>query len=338
MQHNDKEASYSAKSILPVTSGLNYVEQKPNVLITFIKFMKLAIPNLTVTGTRRAFGLSVLSCLFFIALPVAAEQVEATLPGGIVATANFHSGLASRPAVLVLHGFLQTHHSPPMSSLASNLASKGYTVLNPTMSLAVNRRSQSMACEAIHTHTMEGEVAEVAYWVNWLNNKGYKHIALIGFSSTGNIDALLSSAPQTLPSIKNVILISMNPLNTDPKVRKKLAEKVRAQPLNKSKELKPFSLGYCKNNFITTERNYLSYAAYDSDKVIELIRQTPVPTEIILGSADTILPANWGAKIKALNAQNRVIIIDKANHFFDDTYEFDLAEAVENILKNIPTR
>jgi len=58
-----------------------------------------------------------------------------------------------------------------------------------------------------------------------------------------------------------------------------------------------------------------------------------VPTEIILGSADTILPANWPSQIKALQTKNRVTVIDDANHFFDATNEFDLAEEVENILK-----
>lgn len=300
--------------------------------------MTMAINNLALCRTSRTFCLAALSCLLFLSLPALAQPVEARLPSGIVATANYHTGLAARPAVLMLHGFLQTWHSPPMSSLASNLASRGYTVLSPTMSLNINRRNQSMACDAVHTHTMEGEVAEVTFWVNWLNNKGFKDIALIGFSSTGNIAALLYSTRKPNPAIKQVILTSLNPLFADASERQSLLGTTGTMRPKHSKELEHVSLGYCKKNFTATLNSYRSYAVYDNSNILEIIRNTRVPTEIILGSADTIIPANWPAQINALNSHNTLTTIENANHFFDDTSEFDLAETVENILKNISSK
>ncbi len=300
--------------------------------------MTMAINNLALCRKSRTFCLAALSCLFFTSLPAFAQPVEVKLPDGIIVTANYHTGLATRPAVLMLHGFLQTWHSPPMSSLASNLASKGYTVLSPTMSLNINRRNQSMACDAVHTHTMEGEVAEVDFWVNWLNNNGFKDIALIGFSSTGNIAALLYSTHKSHPSIRQVILTSLNPLFADSSERQNLLGTTNTKHPKHSKELEHVSLGYCKQNFTATMNSYRSYAAYDNSNILELIKNTRVPTEIILGSADTIIPANWPAQINALNTHNPVIIIENTNHFFDDTSEFDLAETVENILENISSK
>lgn len=293
--------------------------------------MIMAIQNLAVSGKNRAFCLSVLFCFSFITFSAIAEQIEVTLPDRIVARANFHSGLAARPAVLILHGFLQTHHSPPMSSLASNLSSRGYTVLNPTMSLNTNLRSQSMSCEAIHTHTMEGEVAEVGFWVNWLNNKGFKNIVIIGFSSTGNLAALLYTTQPKITAVKQLILISLNPLASPPD----FTQATKTKSSKTSKGLKKYSLGYCKNNFTATEHSFQSYAGYNSNAVLRLLRENTVPNNIILGSADTILSADWAARINSLNKQIQVNIITNANHFFDDTYEFDLAEAVEKTLKNI---
>jgi hypothetical protein len=104
--------------------------------------------------------------------PALAEPVEAKLPNGIIATADFRTGQPARPAVLLLHGFLQTRHSPPMSSLANTLADQGYTVLTPTLTLGINRRAKSLACEAVHTHDLESDVGEIGFWVDWLTGKG----------------------------------------------------------------------------------------------------------------------------------------------------------------------
>jgi len=277
-----------------------------------------------------------LLCLFFTSLPATAETVEVKLPTGITATANFHSGNPAQPAVLLLHGFLQTHHSQPMSSLAGNLASRGYTVLSPTISLGINRRSQSMACEAVHTHTIQEDVAEVAYWVNWLSSKGYKNIVPIGFSSTGNYEILMYNAQGSHPAVNKAILAGLIPIYTDHAERHKIRSVMDTRRQADNKNIGIFSLGYCKNNFSATSNSYLSYARFDERKLLELLKQTPVPTEVILGSSDTILPVSWPSKIEALKSRTRVTIIDKANHFFDGTSEFDLAEEVEHILKSLP--
>ena len=298
--------------------------------------MKMAINNLAGYLIKRPANIAALLCLFFPSLPAAAETVEVRLPTGVTASANFHSGNPTQPAVLLLHGFLQTHHSQPMSSLAGNLASRGYTVLSPSISLGINRRSQSMACEAVHTHTIQEDVAEVAYWVNWLSSKGYKNIVPIGFSSTGNYEILLYNAQGSHPAVNKAILAGLIPIYTDHAVRQKIRSVMDARRQADNKNIGIFSLGYCKNNFAATSNSYLSYARFDERKLLELLKQTPVPTEVILGSSDTVLPDNWPSKIEALKSRTRVTIIDKANHFFDGTSEFDLAEEIENILKNLP--
>lgn len=300
--------------------------------------MKMAINNLAGYLTDHPSNIVALLCLFLTSLPAAAETVEVKLPTGISASANFHTGNPSQPAIFLLHGFHQTHHSQPMSFLAGNLASRGYTVLSPTITLGVNKRNQSMACEAVHTHSMKEDVAEIDYWVNWLGKKDYKNIVLIGFSSTGNIEILSYNTQRSHPAVKKAILVSMNPILTDIRERQEAQSLKNAKQHSDVKKLGVYSVGYCKNNFTATASNYLSYAQYDASRILELIRQTSVPTELIFGSADTMLPANWPSQIKALKTRAQVTIINKANHFFDDTSEFDLAEEIENILKNIPAQ
>ena len=93
-------------------------------------------------------------------------------------------------------------------------------------------------------------------------------------------------------------------------------------------------MGYCKSNYMATTRSYLSYARFNESRLLEMLKNTPVQTEVILGSADTVLPANWAERIRSLHAPVQVRIIGNANHFFDGAQEFDLADEVESILKS----
>ena len=205
------------------------------------------------------------------------------------------------------------------------------------MSLGVNRRKQSLACEAAHTHTMDDETGEVAFWINWLSSRGYKDIVPVGFSSTGNISLLLYNIQTPHPSIKKVILTSFNPVHINQAERLKLQTGAGRKSHAQGGKIARYSVGYCKNNFSSTLNTYLSYSAFVDDKILDLISHSTVPLEIILGSADTVLPVNWQAKIIARNPRARISVVNKANHFFEGTTELDLADNVETILKTIST-
>jgi dienelactone hydrolase len=296
--------------------------------------MKFALTRLAVRYSNRPLATVSLLCLFLPALSATAQTIEVKLPSGITAMAGYHKGTTSLPTVLLLHGFLQTHQSQPMNSLASNLASRGYSVLSPTISLGINRRSQSMACEAVHTHTISDDTAEIAHWVSWLGKKGHKNIVLVGFSSTGNSQILQYISQGTHPEIKKTILTSFVPmfinLEERQKARRALATKRQAGAVKIAK----YSLGYCKQNFASTPESYLSYASFDPEKIFGILKQSQVSTDIILGAEDFILPAPWLSQLKAL--KEHIVTIPGANHFFEGTAEFDLAEEVEAVLKNLP--
>lgn len=294
----------------------------------------MAQNNLTGYVIKQLSAFALLT-LFFPFLPAVAETIEAKLPKGITVTANFNSGQPSQPAVLLLHGFLQTHQSLPLSALANNLTASGYTTLSPTLSLGINKRSQSMPCEAVHTHTAEEGVAEIAYWVNWLHQKNHKNIVLVGFSSSGTVEILLYNAQGSHPAIKKTILTSLFPIAIDPAELQKVRSEMNARRKTDLQKPESFNLGYCKRNFFATANSYLSYAQFDANRVLELIKQSPLPLDIILGADDAILPEKWVSRINALQSPAKIRSIDKANHFFDGTNEFDLAEEVDAILKNL---
>lgn len=80
-----------------------------------------------------------LFCLLISVFPAAAHAAVAQqeMRPGIPASADYLSGEPGKPAVLLLHGFLQTRDFPTVATLARGLQDAGYTVLAPTLSLNI---------------------------------------------------------------------------------------------------------------------------------------------------------------------------------------------------------
>ena len=144
-------------------------------------------------------------------VPVRAATISQVLPNGRSGLADYRPGEAGRPAVLVVHGFLQTFNFSTIAALVNDLADQGYTVLAPTLTLGIDGRSASLACDAIHTHTEVGEAEEVAAWVAWLRARGYADIALIGHSS-GAL-TVLDYAAHADTAVRKVIAASLTSLD-----------------------------------------------------------------------------------------------------------------------------
>jgi pimeloyl-ACP methyl ester carboxylesterase len=261
-----------------------------------------------------------------------AETVDLKLKNGVIANADFLAGKSQRTAILLLHGFLQTGHTLPISALAGTLSDQGYTVLVPTLSLGINRRARSLACEAVHMHTKEGDVAEIGLWVNWLIRKGYQNIVLVGHSS-GSLEMLQYLTLNPAPEIRKAILISLIPLRSIPQDVQNALARIK-QGAEGASALSRYTLGYCNNNYVSPPAAYLSYAEYDSSRTLAQFGKARVPVEVIMGSADSAMAPDWPDKIRARGIP--VAVIDKATHFFDGMQEFDLADKVASILTNMP--
>ncbi|MHB9118578.1 MAG: alpha/beta fold hydrolase [Burkholderiales bacterium] len=270
--------------------------------------------------------------LIFTGRAAVAETVEAKLPTGIVASADFRAGKAGMPALLLVHGFLQTRSAPPLSRLAEMLSDAGYTVLSPTLSLGISRRNHSLACEAIHLHTLEGEAAEIGIWVDWLVRKHYPNIVLIGHS-TGSKSILFYLGKTPNPAVRKAVLASLVPDDSSNSDRDKARQQLKAQHTKGKENLERFSMSYCHNNYMTTPSAYLSYAVYGADQTLGLLDKSKVPVEIILGGADTLMEKGWPQK--ALKHGASITLIKSAGHFFDGPQEFDFADAVEAQLKSL---
>lgn len=274
-----------------------------------------------------------LLCLLMSVFPAAAhaELVQQLMRPGIPASAEYRVGERGKPAVLLLHGFLQTREFSTVASLARGLHDAGYTVLSPTLSLNIPDRKQSLACEAIHKHGMDDDVAEIGHWVSWLKSRGHPAIVLLGHSfGSMQMLAYLSAKPDA--AVKGYLGASLIEAQIGQTDRPTLIAQLETRILSRQRALVNQSLSFCRK-YPSTPEGLLSYVRWDQERVLASLKQVRVSTQLIMGDSDEIMGGGW---LQALqHVQAPVVIVKGANHFMDGEHEFDLLEHSLSFLQTI---
>jgi pimeloyl-ACP methyl ester carboxylesterase len=261
-----------------------------------------------------------------------AEQVSLTLPEDIVATAEYERGEPGKPLVIFIHGFLQTHEFSTVSRLHNAINQNGYPVLSPTLSLGISNRAQSIPCESIHLHSLDNDSYEIERWVKWAEGKGYQDIILVGHSA-GSVNITSYLARNHNRTVSKTILISLTYYGPGrPAAFETVAHEEKARDMLKRGDttLAEFALAFCKK-YVSTAEKFLSYYDWSDDRIIEAIDRSRSKDYVIIGGADERIAQDWLNKLESSTAE--VIVIDEASHFFDKSQEFDLQDAVEDILE-----
>ena len=280
-----------------------------------------------------------LLCLLTFGYPAwtHAEIVQLEMRPRIVASAEYLAGQPDKPAVMLLHGFLQTREFPTVTTLARSLHDAGYAVLSPTLSLNIPNRRQSLACEAVHRHGMEDDIDEVARWVGWLKSRGHRSIVLIGHSF-GSLQLLAYLSADPDKAVKGFIGASLIEAKIGAPSRPALIARLENSVLSKKGALITQNLSLCKK-YTSTPHGLLSYIRWDQARTLAAVKLSPVATQLIMGGSDNMIKQNW---IRALqHIQTPLVVIPGANHFMDGENEFDLLEHTLVFLNRIdkaPTR
>ena len=280
----------------------------------------------------KSFISGLIICGLLFPQMVSAVVIELQTKDGLVMTANYHQGDAEKPSILILHGFLQTRDSHTVATLYDSLVASGYTVLAPNLSLGVNHRNQSLACEAIHLHSMESDIAEIDIWSRWLNKKSSSKVTLIGHS-VGSVHQLAYLSQYKNSHIKQAILISLSYFGISPAANETIEDGNRATTALETGNQNPdeYGLTYCKK-YVTTPAHYLSYYNWQPDKLLTTMKSIPTPLTVIIGSKDQRITQFWVTSMKKNDIH--IISIPGAGHFFSNEYEFDLQDSIENLLSN----
>lgn len=260
-----------------------------------------------------------------------AELISLQSAEGIEVSAEYKAGEKARPLIIFIHGFLQTREFPTVKRLSDSLYETGFSVLSPNLSLGISNRLKSLSCEALHLHSLNAEVDEISHWVKWAKSKEYKEIILLGHSA-GAVAVTAYLSRRVDPVVKKTVLINVTyygpgrPASYESVIHARRANKAVKMG---NKGIENYALAFCEK-YPTTAENFLSYYNWSKRQVLQAINTTTVETHIILGDSDQRLGVQWVNDLMA--SDGRAIIISGANHFFDREHEFDLLDAVENIL------
>ncbi|MDO9468203.1 MAG: alpha/beta hydrolase [Thiobacillus sp.] len=278
----------------------------------------------------RAYLLCLLIALFPASIHAAIVQQE--MRPGIGASADYMAGASDKPAVLLLHGFLQTRDFHTVASLGRGINDAGYAVLTPTLSLNVPNRSQSLACEAVHKHSLDDDVAEIARWVRWLKSQGHRSVVLFGHSF-GSLQLLAYLASKPDPIVKGYVGASLIETQLGQTDRAALIALLDDRVRRGERALYTGSISFCAK-YPSTPEGLLSYARWDQTRVLDALKQIRVATKLVMGDADFISGNNWAKVLQ--HAHTPVVIIKGANHFMDGEHEFDLLEHALGFLASVP--
>jgi pimeloyl-ACP methyl ester carboxylesterase len=260
--------------------------------------------------------------LGLLPLPAHAVLVSLKMHPNLSAVADYQSGAADKPAILILHGFLQTREFPTVATLARGLADAGYSVLTPTLTLGIPGRKQSLACEAVHHTSLDDDLAEIDRWVKWLRGKGHRRIVLIGHSF-GSLQLLVYLHTQSDPAIAGFIGVSMVAVQIGGQPRAPLIERLTAQAARPDRTLVSEPLSFC-GKYPTTAAALLTYVRWDQPRLLAALHQLELPSLLIMGGSDHKLEQGWLNALKHL--ETPLIVIDGGNHFMDSEHEFDMLD------------
>ncbi len=258
---------------------------------------------------------------------MAEETIELNVPNSNNRVlANYLAGDTDKVAVIILHGFLQTKDFSTVKQLGESLNFEGYTVLQPTLSLGIDRRKNSLRCSSIHTHKLEDSINELGLWVNWLQQQGFNKVVGIGHSF-GSLRLIAYQSQVKTVKFENLILTSLVYIGQGftPSSRQQIMTK--AETAIDSKQLMPadYQLSFCKK-YTSLPDAFLSYMRWNASHTAKTLNDMNTIARIIIGSDDNRIHEDWIQQLKAPNVQ--IQTIEGANHFFDAEHEFEIQEKV----------
>ncbi|VAW46130.1 hypothetical protein MNBD_GAMMA03-767 [hydrothermal vent metagenome] len=272
-----------------------------------------------------------LLCLYF---PAQATTIVQKIPSlNITAEATYLLGERTKPAVLILHGFLTTNQFHTITSILEFLQSEGFNALAPTLTLNISQRRNLLKCDSLHTHTLERDIIEIEYWVNWLQSQGHSKIILIGHSS-GSLEVLEFLASRPHPNVSSAIFTSLFYLN-GPELGILTEELASARMLLKNRINTPsnYHFLFCNDQYYATPQSFLSYLKIDRLHTLSALNHLKIPSYTIMGGSDQRykkVGREWLNELQ--QTSTNLVIIEGANHFFSNEYEFDLQDNILQIL------
>jgi pimeloyl-ACP methyl ester carboxylesterase len=248
------------------------------------------------------------------------------------------------PVILMVHGTFGHKDMEIMKALQSALMERGVANLAVTLSLGADKREGPRNCRLPIRDTYGDGRKEIGVWFNWLRNKGYENIVLLGHSRGGARVAEFLSFNGEDSGVKKAVLLA--PATEEPgrflreydgrlstQETEALIAKFQAAKDDAVFEVPSFL--YCRN----ARASAAAFRAYygpdqERDTPTLLTGTTHIPVLVIAAGEDAVIKDLPG-KMKLLEAAQNISFttVDGAGHLFLDFYAEDAAELIANFVK-----
>lgn len=207
----------------------------------------------------------------------------------------------SKAVVIMSHGFTADRHERGLFDKAANAFNKnGYTVLNFDFSGSGESEGQVIKPSA--------EVKDLRSAVQFIKDKGFSPIALLGVSFGGYVTAKIY--PSIAKDIQTVILWA-------PVVNKKQNPESYFRP-EQQKELADTGIMTVKDDAMARKTLYADREFFDVWRSVEpeeILAPIKCPTLLVHGTADElVLPEGSQKGIRYLSPESRLELVDGAGH------------------------
>jgi pimeloyl-ACP methyl ester carboxylesterase len=204
-------------------------------------------------------------------------------------------------------------------------------VLSPTLSLGVPNRKQSLACEAVHRHSLDEDLYEVDRWVKWLTSRGHRHIVMVGHSF-GSMQLLAYLAGKPDPAVRGYIAASLIEAQIGSTPRAELIARLQAAVARGDLKLVNQPVSFCKK-YPSSPAALLSYVRWDQARILDALNTYKGEKLLVMGDADAVIGRKWLSMLQ--HNGTPMVIVKGAGHFMDGEHEFDLLDHSMTLLKKI---
>jgi pimeloyl-ACP methyl ester carboxylesterase len=255
------------------------------------------------------------------------------------------NGSIKKGVILITHGTLAHKDMEIVEALQSTLSERGYSSLAHTLTLGLDNREGMYDCTRPHTHRHEDALDEIGAWLHWLKDQGAGPVSLVGHSRGGNQSAWFA-VERGAGKIAKLVLIAPATNSTPDDASKnyhkryktdlagivKQAEKYVSAG-TPQKEMSLPGLLYCPDAKAQAG-SIISYYSADSRRdTPTLLPKLKMPTLVIAGSDDTVVPA-VARRVKPLadGKKIKLVVIDGADHMFLDFFIEDAADLIASFI------
>lgn len=240
--------------------------------------------------------------------------------------------IKSESIALLLHGTRGHKNLELISSLRESLINIGIDSLSINLSYGIkDRNNDFLPCDIHHQHTVKDSLEEIKLWYDFVNQKGYTKVYLIGHSR-GAVDILnfYLNVSDNLANLESIFLLApIIDSDYDNKINYQKNYNVNIESIDIKDNIKINFMG-CENALVSGKTLKSYYYNSETKSLSDALKSSTARTTIITGSEDQITPDTYDVvqDLLSKNKNIKLFKIDGADHFFRDFYFDDLIEII----------